>query len=440
MSDANVTLWRQRVGAVSWNRERAVGVFEYDPAFASAGIEISPLAMPVRAATYEFPTLNKETFKGLPGLLSDALPDSFGNRLINVWLAETGRKPEVFSPVDRLRYIGKRATGALEFEPAFHQQDRAHRLEIAQLVELANRALDERMQVAGELGGHDGSAALESILSVGTSAGGARPKAVLAWNPATGEFRSGQADAPEGFEHWIMKFDGMTDGRGGKLGAPQGFGRIEYAYSLMAREAGIGMADCQLHHEGGRSHFMTRRFDRDAKGRKLHMQSLGALQHYDFNAPGAHAYEQAMATIRQLGLGMAAMEEQFRRTVFNLVARNQDDHVKNISFLMDRKGAWRLSPAYDVIYAQSPSGFWTHDHQMSVAGKRNDFEREDVFRFAESSGLKKFTAQRILDEVVSAVRDWRKFATAAEVEPRSIERIEQAHRVALGQSGRKVLP
>ena len=376
MSDANVTLWRQRVGAVSWNRERAVGVFEYDPAFASAGIEISPLAMPVRAATYEFPTLNKETFKGLPGLLSDALPDSFGNRLINVWLAETGRKLEVFSPVDRLCYIGKRATGALEFEPAFHQQDRAHRLEIAQLVELANRALDERMQVAGELGGHDGSAALESILSVGTSAGGARPKAVLAWNPATGEFRSGQADAPEGFEHWIMKFDGMADSRGGKFGAPQGFGRIEYAYSLMAREAGIGMA---------------------------------------------------------------AMEEQFRRTVFNLVARNQDDHVKNISFLMDRKGEWRLSPAYDVIYAQSPSGFWTHDHQMSVAGKRNGFEREDVFRFAESSGLKKSVARRILDAVVSAVRDWRKFATTAEVEPRSTERIEQAHRIALGQSGRKVL-
>ncbi len=435
MSEASVNLWGRRVGIVSWDRERSVGTFQYDPAFLSAGIEISPLVMPVREAPYAFPALSKETFKGLPGLLSDALPDDFGNRLIDAWLAETGRSLEAFSPVDRLCYIGRRAVGALEFGPAFHKQYRAGALEIAQLIDLANRVLEDRTQLAGKLEDRDDSAALEDILSVGTSAGGARAKAVLAWNPETGEFRSGQADAPEGFEHWIMKFDGIADGGGGKPGASQGFGRIEYAYSLMAREAGIGMADCRLHHEGGRSHFMTRRFDRDEKGRKIHMQSLGGLQHYDFNAPGAYAYEQAMQTIRQLGLGMPAAEEQFRRAVFNLVARNQDDHVKNISFLMDRAGAWRLSPAYDIVYSHRPAGFWTRDHQMSMAGKRNGFEREDVLRFAESSGLKKSVAKRILDEVACAVGGWRKFASAAEVEPRSIERIEQAHRVFLGRSG-----
>lgn len=429
MTDASVNLWGRRIGAVSWNPARAVAVFQYDTSFLSSGIEISPIVMPVRETPYAFPALRRETFRGLPGLLSDALPDRFGNRLIDVWLAETGRQHEDFSPVDRLCYIGKRAVGALEFEPVIRNLNGRNEIEIAELVDLANRVLRERSQLGGKIGSRNDRTALGNVLNVGTSAGGARPKAVLAWNPKTGEFRSGQVDAKEGFEHWILKFDGVSGNSDEELA--EGYGRIEYAYHLMARETGIEMSDCRLHHEGNRSHFMTRRFDRDAKGRKIHMQSLGALRHFDFREAGAYAYEQAIQTILQMKLGMSIVEEQFRRAVFNVVARNQDDHVKNISFLMNRNGDWRLSPAYDVAYAYNPSGLWTRDHQMSMAGKRNDFEREDILRFAASSGLKKTVANRIIDEVVSAVGNWRKAAAEAGVEKRDVQRIEKTHRTKL---------
>ena len=432
MTDASVNLWGRRIGAVSWDEERTVGVFQFEPAFLSAGVEVSPIVMPVRETPYAFTALSRETFMGLPGLLADALPDRFGNRLIDVWLAETGRSAREFNPVDRLCYMGTRATGALEFEPAIRQGNREGRLEVAQLVELADRILNERLKLNGRLGGRDDREALENILSVGTSAGGARAKAVLAWNPKTREFRSGQIRAPDGFEHWILKFDGVSSSRDSEVADLRGFGRIEYAYYLMALEAGIEMSDCRLHHEGGRSHFMTRRFDRDEKGRKVHMQSLGALQHYDFNDPAAYGYEQAILTIRELGLGMPVVEEQFRRALFNVVARNQDDHVKNISFLMNRLGEWRLSPAYDVAYAYNPSGSWTSNHQMSLAGKRTDFTRDDVLRFARSCGLKRHAARRIVDHVVSAVRQWRALGADAGVNSEDIARIERTHRTELG--------
>ena len=440
MVDASVNLWGRRIGAVSWDEERAVGVFQYEPAFLSAGIEVSPIVMPVREAPYAFPALRRETFMGLPGLPSDALPDRFGNKLIDVWLAETGRMVRDFNPVDRLCYMGTRATGALEFEPAIRHRNRGTSLEIAQLVDLADRVINERLQLNGELGGLDDQEALENILSVGTSAGGARAKAVLAWNPKTGEFRSGQMATPDGFEHWILKFDGVSNNRDREVADPQGFGRIEYGYYRMAVEAGIEMSDCRLHHEGGRSHFMTRRFDRDEKGRKIHMQSLGALRHYDFNDSGAYAYEQAILAIRELGLGMPVVEEQFRRALFNVVARNQDDHVKNISFLMNRRGEWRLSPAYDVAYAYNPSGAWTRNHQMSLAGKRNDFARDDVLRFARSCGLRNSVAVRILDEVVGSVSRWRTHGADAGVEQRDIARIERTHRTYLHGLSRRCAP
>ncbi|MDE2721465.1 type II toxin-antitoxin system HipA family toxin [Candidatus Palauibacter polyketidifaciens] len=426
MTDASVNLWGRRIGAVSWDAGRQVGVFQYDPAFLSAGIEVSPMAMPVRETPYAFPALG-EAFRGLPGLLADALPDRFGHRLIDVWLAETGRRPEEFSPVDRLCYIGGRGLGALEFEPALRSGDGGE-VEIAQLVDLANRVLDERGRLSGRLDGEDDGGALQDILSVGTSAGGARAKAVLAWNPATGEFRSGQVDAEVGFENWILKFDGVSNNRDRELADPLGYGRIEYAYHLMAREAGIEMAECRLHHEGDRSHFMTRRFDRDAKGRKIHMQSLAALRHFDYNLPGAYAYEQAVETIRRLGLGMAVVEEQYRRAVFNVIARNQDDHVKNIAFLMSRSGMWRLSPAYDIAYAYNPQGRWTGRHQMSMAGKRDGFERADLLKFAETSGLRIPTAGRVVDQVLAAVGSWPRFASQAGVEERDAGRIAKTHR------------
>ena len=435
MTDATVILWGRRIGAVSWEQTRSVGVFQFDPAFASAGIEVAPLTMPAREAPYEFPALNRETFKGLPGMLADALPDRFGNRLIDAWLAETGRSPETFNPVDRLCYIGRRGIGALEFEPSLRKQTEVKKLEVARLVDLANRVLDERANLAGALGGENDADALEDILSVGTSAGGARAKAVLAWNPKPGEFRSGQLDAEEGFEHWLLKFDGVSYVTGTGLADPGGFGKVEYAYASMARAAGITMSQCRLHHEGGRSHFMTKRFDRDVTGRKLHMQSLGAMQHFDFNDPSAYSYEQAVMTIRDLGLGMVAVEEQFRRALFNVMARNQDDHVKNIAFLMDRSGKWSLSPAYDVTYAYNPSGTWTRDHQMSLAGRRNGFERDDVLRFAASIGIRKRRALQLSDEVGASVQDWRKHAEAAEVATHDVVRIEAAFRSNLMSGG-----
>ncbi len=431
MTDASVLLWGRRIGAVSWDEARGIGVFQYDPEFVGAGIEVAPLTMPVREAPYEFPALRGETFQGLPGMLADALPDRFGNRLIDAWLAETGRDPDHFNPVDRLCYIGNRGVGALEFEPAIDKATRSQRLELDQLVVLVNRVLDERGNLAGTLGGEDDAEALEDILSVGTSAGGARAKAVLAWNRETGEFRSGQVKADEGYEHWLLKFDGVSNNRDKELADPQGYGKIEYAYHLMARESGIDMSECRLHHEGGRSHFMTRRFDRDEQGRKIHMQSLGGMQHFDFNDPAAYSYEQAVLTIRALGLGMDVVEQQFRRAVFNVVARNQDDHVKNIAFLMDRSGSWRLSPAFDVVYAYNPSGPWTGNHQMSLAGKRNDFDHDDLMSFASNAGLKPRRARQAIDGVLGAVANWQEHAERAGVEPVDVARIEKTFRMSL---------
>lgn len=427
MTDASVMLWGRRIGAVSWDTMRSIGVFQYDPDFVGTGIEVAPLMMLTREDPYEFPALNKATFMGLPGMLADALPDRFGNRLIDVWLAETRQDRANFSPVDRLCYIGSRGIGALEFEPVLQDQSNAGKLEVARLVELANRALDHRATLSGRLDGTRDVDALEDILRVGTSAGGARAKAILAWNPKTGEFRSGQLKAKEGFEQWLLKFDGISNNRDRDLAGPHGFGKIEYAYSVMARAAGIAMSECLLHHEGGRSHFMTKRFDRDDSGRKIHMQSLGALQHFDFNDPSAYSYEPAVMTIRTLGLGMPAVEEQFRRAVFNVVARNQDDHVKNISFLMDRSGQWSLSPAYDLVYAYNP-GTWTSNHQMSLAGRRNDFEREDILKFASSIGVKSRRAMQIVDRTGAAIRDWSAHAEAAGVTPLDAGRIEKTFR------------
>jgi len=431
MTDASVLLWGRRIGAVSWDDDRGLGVFQYDPKFVGAGIEVAPLTMPVREAPFEFPALPRESFKGLPGMLADALPDKFGNRLIDAWLAETGRRADRFSPVDRLCYIGSRGIGALEFEPTIGKNTRSRTLQVSQLVDLANRVLQARGDLVGRLGGEADGQALEDILSVGTSAGGARAKAVLAWNRETGAFKSGQVKVNEGYEHWLLKFDGVSNNRDKELSDPQGFGRIEYAYHLMATYAGIDMSECRLHHEGGRSHFMTRRFDRDGGGRKIHMQSLAAMQHFDFNAPASYSYEQAIRTLQDLGLGMDVVEQQYKRAVFNVVARNQDDHVKNISFLMDRSGTWRLSPAYDVAYAYNPKGAWTRDHQMSLAGKRNNFTHQDLMVFASNVGLKPTRARRAIEQVVHAIEQWGEFAGEAGVAPQDVKRIEQALRPEL---------
>jgi len=432
---AETRLWGTRIGAVSLADGESVAIFEYDPTFASSGIELSPLTMPLSAGqTFRFPALAEESFNGLPGLLTDSLPDRYGHALIDAWLATQGREPESFDTVERLCYVGKRGMGALEFAPALGPKPtRSHAIDVEALVELAAEVLAERADLVVSLREPRKQATLEEILRVGTSAGGARPKALIALNPETDEVRSGQLAVDPGFEHWILKFDGVED-RTRDLGAGRGYGAIELAYSWMAERAGIEMTECRLLEEGGRRHFMTRRFDRTADGSKLHMQSLAALAHLDYRQPGANSYEQAFQTIRRLGLPHEAAEQQFRRMVFNVVARNQDDHVKNIAFLMDREGRWSLSPAFDMVYAHNPAGRWTAQHQMSINGKRDHIAGEDLRRVAAVASLKRGRAETILAEVVEAVRTWPELAVKAGIDGERIAQIGRAHRLDLPQA------
>ncbi|MGI9289524.1 MAG: type II toxin-antitoxin system HipA family toxin [Pseudomonadales bacterium] len=433
MTDARVILWGRDIGAISWLEDREVGVFQYAPEFVGSGIEVAPMMMPLREAPYEFPALPRDAFKALPGLLADSLPDKFGNALIDAWLAQRGRTPESFNPVERLCYIGSRGMGALEFKPALFDPARnSKRLEVAALVELANKVLDERTSMSGKFSGEDDTEVIDDIIRVGTSAGGARAKAILAWNEHTGEFRSGQIPnnsyLNSGFSYWLMKFDGITSNKDKEVADPQGFGLIEYAYYLMAIDAGLAMSECRVHHEGGRAHFMTKRFDRTDAGDKLHMQSLCAMMHFDFNQANAYSYEQALQTMLRIGMPTVDVEQQYRRAVFNVIARNHDDHVKNIAYLMDKSGKWRLSPAFDVAYSYNPDGAWTSRHQMSVNGKRDNFNIDDLIALAKSGGTKKAKARAAIKQVDVAIQKWREFAEQAGVDMETASRIRKAHR------------
>ncbi|MDP3285759.1 MAG: type II toxin-antitoxin system HipA family toxin [Desulfobacterales bacterium] len=421
---ATVLLWEREVGAVAWDDERGCGIFEYEPAFVRRGMEISPLTLPLRGGLFSFPALNRETFHGLPGMLADALPDSFGNRIIDLWLARQGRAPADFTPVERLCYMGARGMGALEFKPSIGTRVRkSEPIEISELTQLAADILRHRTKWAVNLEGEK-ARALETIIRVGTSAGGKRAKAVIAWNPTTHEVRSGQVPPPPGFEPWILKFDGVNET---SLGDPKGFGRVEYAYNSMAVAAGIKMMPCRLLEENGRAHFMTRRFDRTPDGMKIHMQSLCALAHYDFNAAGEYGYEQAQSVIQQLNLGHPAMQEMFRRMAFNVAARNQDDHTRNIAFLMDQNGKWTLSPAFDVVWAYNPTGKWTNRHQMSINGKRDNFTSADLLSVAKQFGIK--GAEGILSQVIDAVARWPEFADKTGVPEDLVKQIAPTHRL-----------
>ncbi|MFH1999181.1 MAG: type II toxin-antitoxin system HipA family toxin [Planctomycetota bacterium] len=432
---AIVKLWGDEVGAVSWLEDRGLGVFEYDPAFLRKGLDISPIHMGLEDAkrgdaTFSFPGLNRDTFVGLPGLLADSLPDRFGNRIIEEWLARNGRDALGFSPVERLCYTGRRAMGALEFAPSIHRGlDRAVSVEVAELVDLAQEVMTrcQSLDVAIGAADQEKAEALTDILRVGTSAGGARAKAVIAMN-SEGKILSGQADAPEGYDYWILKFDGVNDL---ELGEPKGYGRIEYAYYLMAMSAGIEMTECRLLEENGRAHFMTQRFDRRA-GTKIHMQSLCGMAHYDFNLAGAYSYEQAFATMRRLRLSKAEAIQQYRRMVFNVIARNQDDHTKNIAFLMNQDGQWKLSPAFDLVYANNPGGKWTHQHQMSINGKRDQFTWNDLIAVGESISISK--PLEVINNVLDAVQRWPEFARAAGVEKTHQSEIARYHRLTLPES------
>jgi serine/threonine-protein kinase HipA len=421
---AEVRLWGRTIGAVSLEEGAVSAAFQYEPAFLASGIQVAPLTMPLAERIFQFPSLAEASFHGLPGLLADSLPDKFGNALIDAWLATQGRRPESFNAVERLCYIGVRGMGALEFAPATARPlARSASVEVDELVKLASDVLTHRASLEVSFAPGRRHEGLEEILRVGTSAGGARAKAIIAWNRDTNEVRSGQVKGPPGFDYWLLKFDGVSANQDRELEDPQGYTVIEYAYALMAAAAGIEMTESRLLEEGGRRHFMTRRFDRLSDGGKLHMQSLGALAHFDFNSAGAYSYEQALEAIKRLGLPMHAREQQFRRMIFNVVARNQDDHVKNIAFLMDKAGEWSLSPAFDVTYAYNPAGLWTSRHQMTINGKRDDFTHADFEAVAETAGLRRGRAAAILAEVVDTVKEWRRYARTAGVRAAQRDRI-----------------
>ena len=423
---AYVELWDMRVGAVLWDSDRGLASFEFEPSFLNSGLDPAPLTMPIDEArrgraVFEFPDLAYKTFYGLPGMLADSLPDKYGNNIINAWLARQGRTPESFSPVERLCYTGKRGMGALEFTPVIGDgANESVPVEVQELVRLAHKVIHERSQLDTNFNHLE---ALTDIIRVGTSAGGARPKAIIALNDKTGKVRSGQVTAPAGFSYWIMKFDGVKDDT---LGDPAGYGRIEYAYYKMAKQCEINMTECRLYEEGDRAHFMIKRFDRTEKGKKIHMQSLCGMAHFDFNEAGGYSYEQAFQIMRRLRLPHSDAEQLFKRMVFNLVARNQDDHPKNIAFLMDKSGTWKLSPAFDMTYAHNPSGDWTHKHQMTVNGKREGFVYDDLIAVADEMNIKK--GSQIIDQIVEVVSRWREFAKAVGVEINQIEAISRTHR------------
>ena len=424
-----------KAGVAYWDATRRLGVFEYTPKFVRSGVELAPLMMPLRAGPWQFPNLH-ESFGGLPGLLADSLPDTYGNALINDWLRQQGRSPADFSPVERLCYIGNRGMGALEFRPSLRERNsKPERVEVEKLVQLASAALARR---EGLSVGLESEEELNEILRVGTSAGGARAKAVIALNPTTGEVRSGQAKAPAGFEHWLMKFDGVSAAFDG-VRDPQGYGRIEYAYHLMARRAGIAMAECRLFEAGGRAHFMTRRFDRPDGGGKRHFASLFGLAHLAYAAPGAHghAYEDCFGVIEKLHLPPDAKVEGFRRMVFNVLGCNRDDHTKNFGFLLTEEGRWELAPAFDVSYAHNPDpGKWTATQQMSVAGKREGIAREDFIAIGRQCGVATVPKLNgVIDQVAEALTKWGEFAAEAGVSADNTVKVARALEVQAAASG-----
>jgi len=412
---ADVKLWGKKIGAVYWDEDQNLGIFEYDRKFLNAkGVEPSPFLMKKNTKRYSFAGESFVTFKGLPGLLADSLPDKFGNALINSWLAKNGRRAEDFSPVERLSYIGTRGMGALEFEPSSSETPEISiDISLEEMVKLASKILSERESISEVIDPDDDEVtkhSLKNLLMIGSSAGGARAKCLIAYNKETGEIKSGQVNGLDGFEYYLLKLDGVDKNRDKELVDPLGYGRAEFAYYKMCLDCKIEMTESMLIEENQRAHFMTKRFDR-VNGDKIHMQSLCALKHYDFNQAGAHTYEQALETIRDLVTKnqKKALEQQFRRAVFNVVSRNQDDHTKNISFLMDKKGNWKLSPAYDIAYSFNPKGDWTNKHQMSINGKRDDFTIKDLVELGIKADLSELKAKNIIEEILKVVKNWKKY-------------------------------
>lgn len=427
---AYVKIWGKLVGVVRWLPERNLASFQYDKSFLSNNWDLSPLKMPINNGTrvYSFPELLKEkdseydTFKGLPGLLADSLPDKYGNKLIDLWLAQNGRPTGSMNPVEKLCFIGSRGMGALEFEPAQIKTGKnTFPIEISGLIDIAKKILSDRETFATNFN-KDERRAMQEIIKVGTSAGGARPKVLIAYNTKTGELRSGQTSAPKGFEHWLLKLDEVSDEQ---FGESKGWGRIEYAYYLMAKECRIEMTECKLLEENKRAHFMTKRFDREGHNTRHHIQTLCGIQHFDYNDMHGYSYEQVFQTMRQLKLKYPEAEQMFRRMVFNVLATNYDDHTKNFSFILKKDGQWGLSPAYDVCYSYNPTNQWLLQQTLSINGKRNNITQSDLMTIAKANNIKK--GETIISEINNVVKNWGDFAGSAKVRDDKINEIKSNH-------------
>lgn len=428
MNTAFVKIWGKLVGAVAWDEKSGIASFEYDSRFKTFGIDLSPFKMPIdkRQTIFSFPELRRntqspfDTFKGLPGLLADVLPDKYGNQLINLYLAQNGRPADSMNPVEMLCFMGTRGMGALEFDPSMHKETiRTSSLELESMVELAQRLLSNKQSFKTNFI-NENDKAISEILKIGTSAGGARPKAVIAYNEKTGEVRSGQTNVPKGFQHWLIKLDGVSDVQ---VGASSGYGRVEMAYYNMAIASGINMMPSKLLQENGRAHFMTKRFDRDENNTKHHVQTFCALKHFDFNEVNSFSYEQLFQTMRELNLNYADAEQMYRRMVFNVLARNCDDHTKNFSFLLKENSKWELAPAYDICHAYKPQHQWVSQHALSINGKRKDFTKEDLLQIGKSISCK--NASSILEEIQEVVSQWKYYAKEVDLLPKIREEISK---------------
>ena len=430
ITTAFVKIWGELVGAVAWDEALQLASFEYDSRFIERAWDLSPIKMPISAGAqiYSFAELRAgrgvayDTFKGLPGLLADMLPDKYGNQLINVWLAQQGRREDSMNPVEKLCFIGSRGMGALEFEPVQNQGlQRAYKIELNSLVDMSRKMLQKREDFTTNLDEEEEKAMFD-VLRIGTSAGGARPKAVIAYNEKTGEVKSGQVKAPKGFEHWLIKLDGVSDAQ---FGTSQGYGRIEMAYYYMALDCGIDMMECRLLEENGRAHFMTKRYDREGAHIRHHVQTWCAINHYNFNEMNSFSYEQLFQTMRLLRLDYKEAEEMFRRMVFNIASRNCDDHTKNFSFRMKKGEEWTLAPAYDICHSYDPKSIWVSQHALSVNGKRKNQTREDLLTVATSMNIKK--ASKIIDEINLVVGNWKEYADSVKVDAEKRDLIAKTH-------------
>ena len=428
MTAAEVKIWGELAGAVVWDDTNRLGTFEFAPSFKKQQWELSPLKMPLGSSQmiFSFPELRKErfatydTFRGLPGMLADVLPDRFGNQLINRWLAGMGRPQDSMNPVEMLLFLGSRGMGALEFEPSSLKENKnTFPIELESLVQIAKIMMDKRSMFKTNIIKYEEKAVID-ILKIGTSAGGARPKALIAYNEKNGEIRSGQTKAPEGFEHWLIKLDGVSDVQ---VGESKGYGRVEMAYYLMAIDCGIEMMPSTLLEENNRAHFMTKRFDRIGRDTKHHIQTFCAMQHFDFNLVTSFSYEQLFQTMRELRLSYEEIEQMYRRMVFNVLSRNCDDHTKNFSFMMEKGQGWKLAPAYDICHAYRPDSAWVSQHALSINHKRTNITREDLLLLAQAVNCKK--APTIINEINAVVTNWKKYASITGVQKKLREAIAQ---------------